>query len=392
MSTTARRMDLAAFALLITDAVTWRERRLPVPEAKRQMPSSWHLWLDGAEVSASLIALTLSRQHGVRLPVVRAMLAAALEGCEAPGVLLAGRSVDLGLGAVPATFGPALARPWQDLSPDFRAKLVEGGEYYATPKLDGVRCQIVLLPGRREILTRHAERIEHHRELLEVLAYAFRDLPCVLDGELLAHDGTWSSSISALHGKARARVHLFDLVPEGEVTRGQFSTTARERWRLLDQFAPWRRDDLVAEVPRIAIETAAAAEAATDAFILRGYEGAVLHSAAAVYHPRLSKAWLKIKRWRSQEFTVVSVGAGVGDLAGTMGSLDVVGRVDGQDVRCAVGNGFSRAERDLIWRNRQTWIGSQVEIRFGSVTESGALRWPTYLRRRDRELGVGHAP
>lgn len=387
-----RKPDLDHFAQVVTDAVGWRARRLPVPESKLTMPSSWHLWLAGAEVSPALVALMLSRQYGVRLPVARAMLSAALDGGEPAGVLLAGRSADLGLGPVPSTFGPALARPWQDLSSVYRAELVRGGSYVATPKLDGVRCQIVLLPGRREILSRQAERIRHQDEMLDVLAEYFRDVPCVLDGELLAHDGTWGSTISALHGKAKARVHLFDLVPASEVTTGHFCTTADERWRILDSYAPWSRSDLVAEVPRVPVETAAAAEAATDAFILNGYEGAVLHSSQAVYHPRLSKAWLKIKRWRSQEFTVVGCVAGQTETgAPTFDAFDIVGRVDGREVHSRVGTGFTQAERGEIWRNQASWVGAQVEVRFGSVTDAGSLRWPVYLRRRDRELGGGHA-
>lgn len=384
-----RKPDLTAVAAVVADAVLWRRRGLPVPEAKLTHPSSWHLWLAGAEVSPALIALCLSRTYGVRLPVARAMLDAALKGAEVSGVLIAGRAADLGLGAVPHTFGPALARPWQDLSPSLRTDLLRVGEYYATPKIDGVRCQVVLLPGRTELLTRNAEAIAHQPELLHRLAEAFRDLPCVLDGELLAHDGTWGSTISALHGRAPARLHLFDLIPANEVSDGRFMLPASERWNLLDRTAPWRLDHLIAEVPRQRVQSAAAAESVTDAFIAAGWEGAVLHSAQAVYHPRLSKAWIKVKRWRSQEFTVVCANGGAGDLHGTMGSLDVVGRVDGQDVRCAVSNGFTRAERDAIWASPQSWVGAQIEVRFGSVTEAGALRWPVFYRRRDRELGVG---
>ena len=108
-------------------------------------------------------------------------------------------------------------------------------------------------------------------------------------------------------------------------------------------------------------------------FVSQGFEGAMVKDLDAPYSQgKRSNAWLKVKAVDAEDCPVVSVHEGQGRLAGTMGHVIVEN--NGRLVR--VGGGFTDEQRATIWANRDTVIGSYLEVTFQSKTPDGSLRHP----------------
>jgi DNA ligase-1 len=85
-----------------------------------------------------------------------------------------------------------------------------------------------------------------------------------------------------------------------------------------------------------------------------------------------SNAWLKVKAVDSEDCPIVSVHEGKGRLAGTMGH--VVVEHGTRLVR--VGGGFTDEQRRQIWEQRDSVIGSWLEVSFQNMTPEGSFRHP----------------
>jgi DNA ligase-1 len=108
-------------------------------------------------------------------------------------------------------------------------------------------------------------------------------------------------------------------------------------------------------------------------FVSQGFEGAMVKDTDAPYSQgKRSNAWLKVKAVDAEDCPIVSVHEGEGRLAGTMGH--VVVENNGRLIR--VGGGFTDEQRATIWQNRDTVIGSWLEVTFQSRTPDGSMRHP----------------
>lgn len=108
-------------------------------------------------------------------------------------------------------------------------------------------------------------------------------------------------------------------------------------------------------------------------FVSQGFEGAMVKDLSAPYQQgKRSSAWLKVKAVDSEDCAIVSVHEGKGRLAGTMGH--VVVEHGNRLVR--VGGGFTDEQRKQIWENRDTVIGSWLEVSFQNMTPEGSFRHP----------------
>jgi DNA ligase-1 len=83
---------------------------------------------------------------------------------------------------------------------------------------------------------------------------------------------------------------------------------------------------------------------------------------------------------------VVGVEEGTGRNIGKLGALVCSGSDIGKNINVNVGSGFSDADRDSFWTNRNLLPGQIVEIRADAVTmnQDGtySLRFPRFLRFR----------
>ncbi|MBQ7594662.1 MAG: hypothetical protein IJU48_09960 [Synergistaceae bacterium] len=83
-------------------------------------------------------------------------------------------------------------------------------------------------------------------------------------------------------------------------------------------------------------------------FTAMGYEGVVPRHPDVPYHEGWSNHLLKYKFFKEADLRIVGVIDGEGRLAGTLGSLEVEGTVEGLRVRSCVGTGMTDEDRKIF--------------------------------------------
>lgn len=115
-------------------------------------------------------------------------------------------------------------------------------------------------------------------------------------------------------------------------------------------------------------------------FVSEGYEGAIVRLNAP-YESKRSKNLLKVKEFNDEEFPILRIEEGRGNLSGCAGRIIV--DVDGVEV--GAGLKFSRDEAREIWQNREYYTGKMATVKyFGGKTPDGSLRFPKVIQI-DRE-------
>ena len=248
-----------------------------------------------------------------------------------------------------------LARPYKGILPE---------SYAVEPKIDGVRVIV-----------------EVCRQTLAVAMKTRNGNPL----PSIAHLGAWFSDTAINHGvftfdcEAVSGADFYDSV--GDIRSSEPATDARlwlldipddvgtygERRTQMAQFTYTDTVQLVESFMGISPNDA------FRRFVSQGFEGAMVKDVSAPYaQGKRSNAWLKVKAVDAEDCPVVSVHEGEGRLAGTMGH--VVVENNGRLIR--VGGGFTDEQRRTIWANRDTVIGSWLEVTFQSKTPDGSMRHP----------------
>lgn len=286
-------------------------------------------------------------------------------------------------------------------------------------KWDGVRALIHVEPDGVHVRARSGRDITARYPELSGLHDALHGRAAVLDGEIVATDDTGVPSFELL----QRRMHVLDpraverLRREIPVAYMVFDLLALDETPLFDE--PWttRRaalDQLHLDGPAwrtSPVEHGAGAR--TIAFShAHAMEGVVAKRADSTYRAgHRSRAWVKVKHHRRQEFVVGGWVEGSGARSDTVGAL-VIGVHDRADggygrtvLRCAgkVGTGFART--DLAWFDRSLaeraidispfgdgtvprgthFVRPEivVEVRFTEWTMSGTVRHPAFMGVRD---------
>jgi bifunctional non-homologous end joining protein LigD len=251
---------------------------------------------------------------------------------------------------------------------------------------------------------------------LQALSGALAPLGALLDGEVVALDGSGRPSFERLQGRmhvssaAESRRRAAD-TPVAYVVFDLLRLDGHdltplpwhERRRLLEQIA----DDLPpgVEVARVYDD----GKELLGAVGAQGLEGVVAKRRDAPYLPgERSRRWIKVKVRRQDELVVGGWSGGLGNREGRLGSL-LVGfhDVPGGRLRYAgrVGSGFSSGELDRmgtrlaslavdacpfdpppppLHRRGAHWVRPEVvvEISYGEWTADGRLRHPVYMGER----------
>lgn len=249
-----------------------------------------------------------------------------------------------------------LAKPYKGTLPK---------DYACEPKIDGVRVIVEVCR--------------------ETLAVSFKTrngnpLPAI------AHLGEWFAETASQHGvftfdcEAVSGTDFFDGV--GAI-RSQHRDDDARLWLLdlPDDVGTYaQRRELMASfmlrVGEVTLVPSFFNLAPNDAFrrfVSQGFEGAMVKDTTAPYSQgKRSNAWLKVKAVDSEDCPIVSVHEGKGRLAGTMGHVVV----EHNGVLVRVGGGFTDEQRRQIWENRDTVIGSWLEVSFQNMTPEGSFRHP----------------
>jgi len=313
-------------------------------------------------------------------------------------------------GATPASGPPPLA----PMLPTATERPFSDPLWLFEPKLDGFRIMAVVRGGEARLFSRRElEATDQYPWLVrELEQQPYRDV--VLDGEVVAVDGTGRPSFQLMQNRASdARqplyYYVFDVLHlDGVDVRG---VPLEQRRALLRQIAvPGERLRVVDAVDG---DGAALYEAA----LRHGMEGVVAKRRDSRYESgRRSTAWLKVKATHTEEFVVGGYTRGEGARSDTFGSLLLGCFQPGANTLTFVGHvgtGFdARGLRDVLrrldalraerspfdgpipttgrWGSRRadgavTWLRPELlaEVKFAERTDDGILRTPVFLRLRD---------
>ena len=269
------------------------------------------------------------------------------------------------------------------------------------PKLDGVRCLTVVDYEARTVVqyTRNGKVLENFSHISDSLLTYIDDLgrSYVLDGEVVSH--SFQDLMKQVHRKddvqaQDARLMLFDIIPLSEFKEGKSTLGQRRRSNLLRSFKPtFDKCGCIDVIPQVEVNLdEMVGQVQFKAFnkdaIDKGFEGIMIKVPDAQYECKRSVAWLKQKPFIEVSLTVTAVEEGTGKNEGRLGALVCEGEDDGKKIVVNVGSGFTDADREEFWSDKDAVVGQIVEIRADAATKSQdsedtySLRFPRFLRFR----------
>ena len=281
------------------------------------------------------------------------------------------------------------------------------------PKLDGVRMLAFIRDGKAELRSRRGVDVTKQYPSLVASLAAQPAATMVLDGEVCALDEAGvprfqllQPRINLTRGVDAAKVDaelpvvyfVFDLLYlDGYDLR---AVPLRERKALLQsRLLPKEDLRVVSHVEENGREVEAGARRL-------GFEGVVGKRADSRYEPGMrSRAWLKVKAVREQEFVVGGYTAGEGARRATFGALALGCYEDGKlSYAGNVGSGFDERELAAVIerlkalsteappfadaervQGQARWVRPELvaAVKFAEWTQDGRLRAPVFLGLRD---------
>ena len=287
------------------------------------------------------------------------------------------------------------------------------GKKQVEVKLDGVRV-ITVIQGdtshgkasRVEMFSRNGKQFHNFGHIIAEIEAVIKDSPppydLVLDGEVMS--ANFQDLMKQVHRKdgkqsKDAVLHLFDMCPLSEFQKGKwdkpqsFRSQAVKAWveqnkNVLQhvQALDWEDVDLdTTEGQNRFVELN---KAAVDG----GYEGVMIKDTDAPYECKRTHSWLKAKPFIEVTLKVANVEEGTGRNEGRLGAVILEGEDDGYNYSLNCGSGFSDAQRDQFWTERDNLIGQLVEVRADARTrsqdsETYSLRFPRFKCFRGFEAG-----
>lgn len=275
-----------------------------------------------------------------------------------------------------------LAAKWENVKD--RVKVDAEHPIYIQPKLDGARN----VDYADRMQTRTGKTWISAPHIQTKLRKIFEKYPDIMfDGELYNHNLNEDfNKIISLIKKSKPTVE--DLKESEELVQywiydlpsypGIFSERNAELKRIFAE-NPDIFDSSFVLVDTYKVTNKSEVQKYLEKFVSEGYEGAIVRLDAE-YENKRSKNLLKVKQFQDEEYSIVRIEEGRGNLAGKAGRIIV--NVGGVEV--AAGLKFSHEEAQEIWENREHYIGKKATIKYFNKTEDGSLRFPKCIQI-DRE-------
>jgi DNA ligase-1 len=284
------------------------------------------------------------------------------------------------------------------------------------PKLDGVRVLLVVnildsgtyahCYSRNGKVFENFKHIEDQvlENLMELLSA--RDKVSILGSDLtrgFVFDGeVVGNSFQELMRQARRKenvaaedsvFHIFDILPISDFSRGHWNAQLSKRISLLEAMQP-----AIDKMPNVELlphlqvdlddhEGRSVFERYCREMVDAGYEGVMIKDLDAPYICKRSTSWMKYKPTITVDLEVIGLEEGTGRNKGRLGALVCNGVDDGKEITVNAGSGFSDAERDQFWVDRNLIFGRTVEIMADAITQNQdgtySLRFPRFVRFRD---------
>ena len=306
---------------------------------------------------------------------------------------------------------PTFTCPLAHDSANHEKKMI--GKKQVEVKLDGVRV-ITVIQGdtshgkfnRVEMFSRNGKQFHNFGHIIAEIEEVIKDSPppydLVLDGEVMS--ANFQDLMKQVHRKDGkqsddAVLHLFDMCPLSNFQKGiwdktqAFRSQAVKAW--VEQHSSILKHVQALEWEDVDLDTQEGQErfvGLNKAAVDGGYEGVMIKDPNAPYECKRTHSWLKAKPFIEVSLKVVAVEEGTGRNEGRLGAVIVEGEDDGYNYRLNCGSGFTDAQRDEYWTERDSLIGQLVEIRADARTKSQdsetySLRFPRFKCFRGFEAG-----
>ena len=287
------------------------------------------------------------------------------------------------------------------------------GKKQVEVKLDGVRV-ITIIQGdtshgkfsRVEMFSRNGKQFHNFGHIISEIENVVKDNPppydLVLDGEVMS--ANFQDLMKQVHRKdgkqsKDAVLHLFDMCPLSEFQKGMWDKTQSFRSQAVKAWVDQHKDVLkhvqTLDWEDVNLDTQEGQDRFVElnkAAVDGGYEGVMIKDPEAPYECKRTHSWLKAKPFIEVTLNVVAVEEGTGRNEGRLGAVIVEGEDDGYNYSLNCGSGFTDAQRDEYWTERDSLIGQLVEVRADARTQSQdsetySLRFPRFKCFRGFEAG-----
>jgi DNA ligase-1 len=287
------------------------------------------------------------------------------------------------------------------------------GKKQVEVKLDGVRV-ITIIQGdtshgkfsRVEMFSRNGKQFHNFGHIISEIENVVKDNPppydLVLDGEVMS--ANFQDLMKQVHRKdgkqsKDAVLHLFDMCPLSEFQKGMWDKTQSFRSQAVKAWVDQHKDVLkhvqTLDWEDVNLDTQEGQDRFVElnkAAVDGGYEGVMIKDPEAPYECKRTHSWLKAKPFIEVTLNVVAVEEGTGRNEGRLGAVIVEGEDDGYNYSLNCGSGFTDAQRDEFWAERDSLLGNLIEIRADARTKSQdsetySLRFPRFKCFRGFEAG-----
>lgn len=278
------------------------------------------------------------------------------------------------------TFDVALATDIEDVPVDFDHPY----EWYASRKLDGVRC-LAMIDNNGEVNLRSRQGNEF--ETLDKIKDEIKSLGltnAVLDGEICLMDANGNEDFQGIMKQIRRKNHtianpkyiIFDLLTLNEFLDKKAASKYVERYTVLQNLIPKSKHLSVIQQTRILGNThfnSLMGEA--DA---KGWEGLILRKNVG-YEGKRSKNMLKCKSFKDAEYEVIDIE--VGPFRMIENGLEVTKEVlsnviiEHKGNQVSVGSGFSIEEREYFKNNPSEILNKTITVKYFQETQNQSGNW-----------------
>lgn len=255
---------------------------------------------------------------------------------------------------------------------------------YIQPKLDGIRCIAIVKDGVCTLWSRTNKPILGVPHVVAEIERLFPYKATAFDGELYNH--AYKSSFEKIvsivrrqtpgEGHEIIQYHIYDLPTYG----GSFKDrTAMLRTKGMTTLAA---NDKIKIVETKLVKSEDEAMLKFEAYLLQGYEGAMLRNASGEYLNKRSYDLQKIKEFDDGEFEIVGVKEGKGKL---LGHAIFVCRTDSGTEFMAKMNGDMVRLKEYL-TDCSLWQGKRLTVKYQGMTGTNKVpRFPVGVAIRDYE-------